>query len=156
MCRLATSFFVSAPNLRVLILLLRSGTHTFHTIIPIQVLQSCVSSTEMAAILPTATTESPPSESNLFESFRGMKLPVEVCLKIVEDVIYIDPKIIRVLMRLSKVGLCFLFCGFPYGKMLMLSPAVPILAYGLRIFHHEEARSRSEYTLPNSGIFHFA
>jgi hypothetical protein len=41
---------------------------------------------------------------NLFTTCEGLKLPVEVCLKIVEDVVNIDPKHARVLMCLSKVS----------------------------------------------------
>jgi hypothetical protein len=41
---------------------------------------------------------------NLFRSFGGIKLPVEVCLRIVEYVVDIDPKVVQVLMCLSKVS----------------------------------------------------
>lgn len=70
----------------------------------------------MAAILSADATEFPLKERcSLFESFRGTELPVEVCLKIVEDVIYIDPKVTPVLIRLSKVGLFFLSCWVLWG-----------------------------------------
>lgn len=39
---------------------------------------------------------------NLFRSFHGTTLPLEVCLKIVEEVVDIDPKNVRVLLCLSK------------------------------------------------------
>jgi hypothetical protein len=41
---------------------------------------------------------------NLFRSFHGTTLPLEVCLKIVEEVVDIDPKNVQVLLCLSKVG----------------------------------------------------
>ena len=41
---------------------------------------------------------------NLFRSFQGEMLPLEVCLKILEDVVDNEPKNVRVLMCLSKVG----------------------------------------------------
>lgn len=41
---------------------------------------------------------------NLFKGFADLKLPIEVCLKIVEDTVDIDPKNAQVLMCLSKVG----------------------------------------------------
>lgn len=51
--------------------------------------------------MPVATME---MEYNLFKGFTDLKLPVEVCLKIVEDTVDIDPKNAQVLMCLSKVG----------------------------------------------------
>jgi hypothetical protein len=41
---------------------------------------------------------------NLLRSGGGSKMPVEICLRIVEEVVDADPKSVGVLMSVSKVG----------------------------------------------------
>lgn len=45
---------------------------------------------------------------NLLRSFGGLRLPAEICLKIVEKVVDIDPKNAPIVMCLSKVGSSFI------------------------------------------------
>lgn len=54
--------------------------------------------------VPADRPQLPIETYNLFRSFGGIKLPVEVCLRIVEYVVDIDPKVVQVLMCLSKVS----------------------------------------------------
>ena len=76
--------------------------------IAMQVPDNYFSSRQVASALSTDSIALPLDKTcSLFESSHGMKLPVEVSLQIIEDVIDLDPKISRVLMSLSKVGLDF-------------------------------------------------
>ena len=62
---------------------------------------------------------------NLFTTCEGLKLPVEICLEIVEDVINIDPKHARVLMCLSKVS--FVYPPFDQiGRLVALEQLLAI------------------------------
>lgn len=62
---------------------------------------------------------------NLFKSSRGIGLPVEVCLKIVEDVVDVEPKYARALMCLSKVSFAFILTtGAGMRYKLAVSPFI--------------------------------
>jgi hypothetical protein len=58
---------------------------------------------------------------NLFRSLQGITLPLEVCLKILEGVVDIEPKNVRVLMRLSKVSLAYFCCQWSLRVMPYIS-----------------------------------
>jgi len=91
------------------------------------------------------STRPPPPRSspyNLLQSNGGFRLPVEVCLKVLEEVINYDPKSVKILMVVSKVSYTLSCPSCSKGVMVSRASA--------RSF--ETASIRSSNVLPSTKI----